>query len=186
MERTCNKCGHTGPLETDFPKNATYKDGYRPQCKVCHNTAARQWQKNNPDKFAKIQSKYNRKPARKESVNETFRTDAAKRDKKNTRTRAWRERMKAEGKLSTIQLRNQLSHKYGKTLEEFEAQRREQNDACAICKQPFTNTPHNDHDHATGDNRGLLCGACNHLLGKAKDSPVISFNAIEYLNAWVN
>lgn len=38
-----------------------------------------------------------------------------------------------------------------------------------------------DHDHATGDFRGLLCVNCNHLLGKARDQVDILKRAIEYL-----
>ena len=182
--RKCNKCGHVGPLDTDFPRNKKYAGGYRPQCKTCHNTAARQWQKDNPEKFAKIQSRHNRKPEYKAHVNKIFQLDAAKRDKKNAMTRAWRERMRTEGKLGTIMLRHQLNGKYGKTLEEFDAQRTAQNNACAICREPFTKTPHNDHNHLTGENRGLLCSNCNHLLGKAKDSITVLQNAIDYLSSY--
>jgi hypothetical protein len=46
-----------------------------------------------------------------------------------------------------------------------------QGNACAICKRTFDTTkralkPHSDHDHATGQTRGLLCFDCNVIEGK--------------------
>lgn len=38
-----------------------------------------------------------------------------------------------------------------------------------------------DHDHKTGQIRGLLCGSCNQMLGFAKENPVILLKAIQYL-----
>lgn len=40
---------------------------------------------------------------------------------------------------------------------------------------------HVDHDHATGQIRGLLCFGCNSILGLVKDSPDILQRAIGYL-----
>jgi hypothetical protein len=39
-----------------------------------------------------------------------------------------------------------------------------------------------DHDHATGDVRGILCMNCNMLLGHAKDDVNILKRAIEWLS----
>lgn len=61
----------------------------------------------------------------------------------------------------------------------------EQDGRCLICSQPPTTQRrlHVDHDHATGQVRGLLCHYCNLLLGHAKDDPAILAAAIEYLSA---
>jgi hypothetical protein len=38
-----------------------------------------------------------------------------------------------------------------------------------------------DHDHATRKFRGLICSACNKILGIAKDSEETLLNASAYL-----
>ena len=40
-----------------------------------------------------------------------------------------------------------------------------------------------DHNHETGEFRGILCINCNSMLGMAKDSPRILAKAIGYLEA---
>ena len=55
---------------------------------------------------------------------------------------------------------------------------------CAICTEPLTEllrTPHADHDHSTGQPRGVLCAHCNNGLGFFRDSPANLAAAIEYL-----
>jgi hypothetical protein len=39
---------------------------------------------------------------------------------------------------------------------------------CEMCFQPFTATPHIDHNHKTGVVRGLICGGCNLAIGHGK------------------
>ncbi len=38
-----------------------------------------------------------------------------------------------------------------------------------------------DHDHKTGEIRGLLCDSCNNGLGRFKDNPEILASALSYL-----
>ena len=40
---------------------------------------------------------------------------------------------------------------------------------------------HVDHCHATGRIRALLCGACNGMLGLAKDKPATLRAAADYI-----
>lgn len=66
--------------------------------------------------------------------------------------------------------------KYGITLEKV---KKEKIKGCQIChsmEKLFI-----DHDHATGKYRGILCSACNFVLGFGKDNPNIFNNAINYL-----
>ncbi len=78
-----------------------------------------------------------------------------------------------------------LFKKYGVTKEEYVALIQLQGDACAVCKCSSDYGPDDawvlDHDHATGEPRGLLCPTCNSLLGLAYDNPKIMLEAISYL-----
>lgn len=58
---------------------------------------------------------------------------------------------------------------------------REPGSACEICNRVFTRTPHFDHNHATGEFRGWLCGPCNKALGLFQDLPDNLLAAAEYL-----
>ena len=55
---------------------------------------------------------------------------------------------------------------------------------CAICGA-VPPVPGNrfavDHDHNGGRICGVLCAACNAMLGNAKDNPEILFKGIQYL-----
>jgi hypothetical protein len=74
--------------------------------------------------------------------------------------------------------------RYGITGEQYDQIYEAQGRACAICR---TSTGASkrlavDHNHETGEVRGLLCGKCNHrLLGAAHDTTDILKRAIEYL-----
>lgn len=53
---------------------------------------------------------------------------------------------------------------------------------CAICGISFDDASlHVDHDHKTGNIRGLLCSRCNQGLGFFKDDPALVANASKYL-----
>jgi hypothetical protein len=64
------------------------------------------------------------------------------------------------------------------TQEEYDALLQAQEGKCKICGAPPTAV---DHDHETGEVRGLLCRACNLGLGYFKDSAELLQRAIAYL-----
>lgn len=72
---------------------------------------------------------------------------------------------------------------YGITPEQYAEIFRRQGGRCAICRaQPRTIRFAVDHDHKTGEVRGILCKRCNHdLLGGGHDSVVGLWGAIAYL-----
>lgn len=55
---------------------------------------------------------------------------------------------------------------------------------CAICGSPDPQAI--DHDHVTGDVRGILCTRCNTGLGKFMDDPELLRVAAQYLAACYN
>jgi hypothetical protein len=74
----------------------------------------------------------------------------------------------------------ELQHRYGMTSVEYAHQIADQRGLCLICGlQPERLVV--DHNHDTGQVRGLLCVSCNGLLGLAKDNPLVLQAAIEYL-----
>lgn len=86
-------------------------------------------------------------------------------------------------KSAAIAERTYYKQKYGITVKQKEEMIAQQNNCCAICQQPFSASKHTcvDHNHQTGDVRGILCTSCNHGLGKFKDSITYMQNAIAYI-----
>lgn len=60
-----------------------------------------------------------------------------------------------------------------------------QEECCAICKKEIEIIDSAiDHNHETGEFRGVLCKQCNRALGMFGDSPKVLKNALEYLEAF--
>ena len=98
-----------------------------------------------------------------------------------------RERVvRSDKEISLGAKKRMLKHRYGITIEEYEAMYEIQNGVCAICENEFKLGGHKglyvDHDHSTGEVRGLLCSSCNSAIGKLRESKIIIENAIKYLN----
>ena len=71
-------------------------------------------------------------------------------------------------------------YRYGMEDGLYEELLYEQCGLCAICgEQP---AEHVDHDHETGEVRGLLCFNCNGGLGQFRDRVDILLAAIQYLD----
>jgi len=79
-----------------------------------------------------------------------------------------------------------LLRKFGINLEQYNTLLQLQKGKCAICgRKEASNSKPNlsvDHDHKTGNIRGLLCNRCNIVLGLIDDSIDILATAIDYLN----
>ena len=61
---------------------------------------------------------------------------------------------------------------YGMTVEQYNCLLEKQNHRCACCgrhKSEFKRRLHVDHEHSSGEIRGLLCTLCNPLIGYAKE-----------------
>lgn len=83
--------------------------------------------------------------------------------------------------------RSRLKVLYGITLADYDAMLAAQSGLCAICSasEPGGNANHwhVDHDHSTGQVRGLLCSRCNLGLGHFQDDPARLVSALDYLTA---
>ena len=102
----------------------------------------------------------------------------------------------AHGDIRYMQhMKKHLEKRYGVTLESIIELADKQNWKCAICETDLKLARYNhstrkrelhhyfmvDHDHKTGQLRGVLCFNCNNLLGQAKDDPIILMRAVDYL-----
>ncbi|SRR6266478_3293906 len=71
---------------------------------------------------------------------------------------------------------------FGVQSHEYVEMYQKQNFVCAICgSEDIGRRLDIDHDHETGQVRGLLCSNCNIGLGKFKDNPELLRKAIVYL-----
>ncbi len=138
-EKCCRTCKLVKPL-ADFQKG-------QPMCRPCRRTQR--------------QAEYRANPApRKAAAKAWYHSN---RDLAKKRHDEWRK------KNPTAHRKSYYRKVYGITPEERVAQISVQGAACAICKRSFSEMPdrhvHVDHDHKTGQVRGILCHWCNTRLG---------------------
>jgi hypothetical protein len=96
-----------------------------------------------------------------------------------------RERDKNKTKL--MDRKFNLKRCHGLTLEDYDVMLKKQKGQCAICsskKAGGKGAFNIDHNHKTGQIRGLLCNNCNLLLGYAKESKKCLKQAILYLKKY--
>lgn len=81
-----------------------------------------------------------------------------------------------------------LAHRYGLTVERYTAILEEQDGRCPICKRPLLargdQRPHVDHDHLTGEVRGILCHRCNVGVGWLEVMEEFKRNLQNYLGRY--
>jgi hypothetical protein len=74
---------------------------------------------------------------------------------------------------------------YGMTRADYEEMLSKQDNCCAICRTSVENERnrrfHIDHNHETGENRGLLCSRCNVGIGMFAEEEERLLAAIKYL-----
>lgn len=111
--------------------------------------------------------------------------------------RQWREKNRESMNSYHRQWRASNRHKvmtymrkcaYGVTPLDIYTLRKMQNNRCAICGEEERRVLRGkvkdlcvDHDHETGQVRGLLCDSCNVMIGRAKESTDNLQKAIAYL-----
>lgn len=83
-----------------------------------------------------------------------------------------------------------IKRRYGITPEDKERMLKNQGYKCAICGEELflfgdmenrNKVAHVDHNHETGEVRGLLCDKCNRGLGYFRDNTDYLLSAISYL-----
>lgn len=153
--KICNKCNKKKPATVNyFTKDSHLKSGLRGECKDCEHKHQKKLYAKNKNKFYKRQKKWKQSPKGKISV-------------KNSR----------------------LKKCFGIDLEKYQQMLLQQNGVCAICGRPEIATYNGkirmlavDHDHKTGEIRGLLCQRCNTVLGSCGDNVALLLQMMSYLN----
>jgi len=104
-----------------------------------------------------------------------------------TRAKLYEERYKVSGKKAAA-YRNWASRDSSKDSPScgwarYKEMLSGQGDVCAVCKGkcPTGKRLAVDHDHSTGQVRGLLCSRCNTALGLLRDSPANIGSLLDYL-----
>lgn len=153
LVKTCSCCDETKDAVL-FHKSAKAKDGLNSRCKECTAVRNKQWYNENKDKHKITCAKWyvkNKKSATRKGTE-------------------WH-----------------YMSRYGITHQQFLDLAFEQGNKCSICGIDLTfaekcNTRAVlDHDHNSGEIRGVLCNSCNTALGLFKDSEHVLQNAIVYL-----
>jgi hypothetical protein len=127
---------------------------------------AREYRKNNPEKVAASQKEY----------------DAAHRQERAALSRKWSKAHPEKVKVWNRQ--RALKNKYGITTDEYDAFYKSQDGKCAICgciKPEPEKCFAVDHNHNTGNIRGLLCSNCNTGIGMLQDNSDLLRIAADYL-----
>jgi len=156
-EKTCTKCGvvYKEPLEKWFHKNCTNKDKLSCQCKKCVAIyKARRYKKD-------VKYKANLYAA----------------NKRYKQTKKGKERQR-------VLNRKRTTETYGLTPMDYNRMWVKQKGCCAICgrhQDEFKRKLAIDHNHETGQVRGLLCTRCNTLVEGVADKNFMQ-SALEYLN----
>lgn len=80
--------------------------------------------------------------------------------------------------------RTKVGRQYGLSPGDYERLYDAQGGRCALCRWATgaTRRLSVDHDHLTGEVRGLLCRPCNDLLGRIRDEMAYFLRGIEYLS----
>lgn len=161
MTKICNKCFKEKPLDA-FLAGKNCVAGRRRTCKACYNS-----------------KRYHSTPEQKEKRklrNQKYQQTA----QYKAQQARWNESV--AGRRRRFELR--LAEKYGWTGEDWARCFHAQSGRCAACAEPFLREPHVDHDHGTGQVRGLLCAGCNTALGLVKENLEALRGLAAYVERW--
>lgn len=153
MNKCCATCKESKPI-LDFTKDKNRIDGRYPVCKSCRKKL------------------YEKNRGRIITAARLWRKNNP--EKYNEQCRRWK-------KQNPRKIRNDaLKRLYGITIDDYEFMSKKNNGKCYICNN-ISDKLCVDHNHKTGNVRGLLCNGCNVILGHANDSIELLSNAIYYL-----
>lgn len=146
----------------EFHKCHGYRDGLQAACKVCKLAQNRRWRESNPEKVRTSKKGY------RERNHDVLRENQ----------RAYMESHKVE--IAECRRRWNLSKRYGISMADFAEIIDRQGGGCAVCGRSGGRQCV-DHDHKTGEVRGILCVRCNVAIGSLGDDVSGLMRAVRYL-----
>ncbi len=189
--KICTKCRQK-LSGGEFYKDQTKKGGLSSHCRKCARLCKKLYREKNRTKLAQREKEYRKKNPAKvaQRQKEAYKKNREKIQRRHKEYyRENRDKILRKQKLThntehgrKASRRLWIKRSYGLTLEAHQQIYLNQNGCCLICDDPISYSKiHTDHNHDTGEVRGLLCCHCNRMLGAAKDNPVILRRAIKYL-----
>lgn len=181
--KQCRTCEKVKTL-SEFSADKRLKSGLSFRCKECNSRICKEYRnsqvakepvphKECPDcKMIKSKDEFYKIPSRSDGLAQRC-VECSRRAKRV-------EYVKYKNKYKD----NDLRKRYGITLEDYMTLIDLQDGLCAICRSPSdTNFALCvDHNHQTGEVRGLLCNRCNRALGMFGDDINVLIEAIIYLS----
>lgn len=154
--KVCSCCKEE-KLVSEFHRDKNSSDGYTYKCKECRNKANREYYAAHPEK----------------------------RKEKNDKKKEYRKLYYDNPEIKLKYRQKYIERKFGINYEQYNKMLAQQGGVCAICGSAETKCSAEylaiDHDHDTGEIRGLLCSNCNRALGLFQDNSEIVEKAMLYL-----
>jgi hypothetical protein len=174
--KKCTTCKIEQPL-SEYRKDISRTNNIHPTCNNCNKEIQRRWYKNNKEKARDNSSK--RYHENKDFIN-TKRKQLRKDNPELVRAKARAQYNPIASKVASWKNAGIKNMTYDRYLQMLDCQK----SCCAICgghQDKFKRKLCVDHNHETGEARGLLCDACNGGIGKLRDSIELLEKAINYL-----
>lgn len=201
--KACTKCGVEKSL-TEFTKEKTGRLGRRSKCKPCYSAHVLELSKNKRENTPQNAVKCCTRCGEIKAISDfpkgvglygrayacgTCRqiSEAARKSKLTLEQIAKKKETQATWRLANRDTVNSKKRREatGFNREHTNTAKAVQNNQCAICGVDFSSISpkamHADHDHVTGEKRGLLCSHCNTGIGRFNDSHILLRRAAEYL-----
>lgn len=177
-ERTCNRCREVKPIG-QFEPAKRYRNGRMPVCRACRKEYRNELASR--PKAAPGASKKCFGCEIEQPIGE-FHQAKNSADGRDYRCRTCKSAASPPDPYGNWV--RMLRWKFGIAPEDYERMLVAQGGVCAICEQPPNRQRVRldiDHDHQTGEIRGLLCSECNRAIGLLRDRPIVAAKAARYL-----